>query len=352
VIRACTRSRLRNPGLSIFAPGDLGASLILDFQRQVYGVQAAGGNSPTPKLFTDLVTFTRSSNAWYFNSAGAIMQASANAPRFDYDPVTLQPRGLLVEMGATRLNTISLAPTNPENVTVSAQAYTISFYGTGTVVLSGTASATINGTGAFPTRTFLTFTPTAGTLTLTPSGSVQNLQLEAGTFPTSIIQGEGSTKSRSADVASVTPLTPWFNTAAGTLYANYMLASIGVNSPQAQLVAISDGGNNRMALRAKVATTGNNPVFVVGNGTTNASLVSANANSGMMKAAGAYGASSCAECANAETPVLGATGYVDGGLTSIGIGCVSGVQQLSGWLASVKFYPTQYNSAALQALTT
>jgi hypothetical protein len=47
------------------------------------------------------ITFTRASNAWYFDGAGNLVQASTNEPRFDYDPATLQARGLLIESGRT-----------------------------------------------------------------------------------------------------------------------------------------------------------------------------------------------------------------------------------------------------------
>lgn len=47
------------------------------------------------------VSFTRASSAWYRDSAGAIAAALANVPRFQYDPTTLTPRGLLIEEAAT-----------------------------------------------------------------------------------------------------------------------------------------------------------------------------------------------------------------------------------------------------------
>ena len=65
-----------------------------------------------------------------------------------------------------------------QSVATKAQAYVLSFWGTGTVTLSGTSTAgPLVGTGA-GNRVSLTFTPTAGTLTLTVSGSVTNAQLE------------------------------------------------------------------------------------------------------------------------------------------------------------------------------
>lgn len=72
------------------------------------------------------------------------------------------------------LNTETLST---QNVTTVAVSYTLSFTGTGTITLSGTSTAgPLVGTGA-SNRVSLTFTPTAGTLTLTVSGSVTQAQL-------------------------------------------------------------------------------------------------------------------------------------------------------------------------------
>jgi hypothetical protein len=56
------------------------------------------------------ITLARAgATATYFNSAGTLQVASANAPRFDYDPVSLQIKGLLLEEGRINLNTFSQA---------------------------------------------------------------------------------------------------------------------------------------------------------------------------------------------------------------------------------------------------
>jgi hypothetical protein len=49
------------------------------------------------------LTFTRASTAWAYNSSGVLTSFSTDAPRLDYDPVTLQPKGLLVEEARTNL---------------------------------------------------------------------------------------------------------------------------------------------------------------------------------------------------------------------------------------------------------
>lgn len=55
------------------------------------------------KAFADLITFTRSSTATFVGSNGLTQTAAANVPRFDFDPVTLLPKGLLVEEQRTNL---------------------------------------------------------------------------------------------------------------------------------------------------------------------------------------------------------------------------------------------------------
>lgn len=53
--------------------------------------------------FDQLITFSRTSAATYVNSAGNVVSASANVARFDYDPATLAPKGLLIESQRTNL---------------------------------------------------------------------------------------------------------------------------------------------------------------------------------------------------------------------------------------------------------
>lgn len=74
-----------------------------------------------------------------------------------------------------------------QSVTTSATPYTLSCFGTGTITLTGTSTAgplTCAGTASTPVpATSLTFTPSAGTLTLTVSGSATYVNLEQSSFP-------------------------------------------------------------------------------------------------------------------------------------------------------------------------
>ncbi|MEY3782032.1 MAG: hypothetical protein RIS97_210 [Pseudomonadota bacterium] len=65
--------------------------------------------APLNLKFTDTttldssVTFTRSTTATYVDSTGLVKTAAINAPRFNYDPVTLASKGLLIEEPRTNL---------------------------------------------------------------------------------------------------------------------------------------------------------------------------------------------------------------------------------------------------------
>jgi hypothetical protein len=121
---------------------------------------------------------------------------------------TLALNGLLMEEARTNV-LLNSATLGTQSVAVTAQAYTLSFYGTGTITKSGTASGALVGTGAGQ-RVSQTFTPTAGTLTLTVTGSVLNAQLEAGAFATSYIPTTAASVTRALDVCYV-PTAGWFS---------------------------------------------------------------------------------------------------------------------------------------------
>jgi hypothetical protein len=61
----------------------------------------------TQEYLDSKITFTRNSTATRINSSGVLETVGANVPRFDYDPVTLEPKGLLIEEQRTNLLTSS-----------------------------------------------------------------------------------------------------------------------------------------------------------------------------------------------------------------------------------------------------
>ena len=203
-----------------------------------------------PGTLDPLITFTRASTGTYFDSTGTMQTAPTNAPRWDYNPVTLALRGLLLEPAATNLLLNSAAP-GTQSVATTAQVYTLTFYGTGTITKSGTATGALAGTG--PQRVSQTFTPTAGTLTLTVTGSVQNAQLEAGAYPTSYITTAGATVTRSADSAGL-PAPPWYVAGPASLFAEFLFPAPlpAVPVTVREVCALNDGtATNRLVLRGQ-----------------------------------------------------------------------------------------------------
>ena len=172
------------------------------------------------KTLDPRITFTRASTGTFVGSDGLLQSATTNEARFAHNPTTGESLGLLVEEARTNL-LLNSATLSTQSVTVAAAANTLSFYGTGTVTLTGVSTAgPLVGTGA-NNRVSLTFTPTAGVLILTVSGSVTNAQLEAGAFPTSYIPTTTATVTRAADVASITGsnFSSFYNQTEGTVFA-------------------------------------------------------------------------------------------------------------------------------------
>lgn len=82
-------------------------SLALTNLRPAAGPSAALVLSLLAGALDPHIIFTRASTGTYFDSAGVLRTAAVDAPRFNHDPVTLQPKGLLIEDARTNLFTYS-----------------------------------------------------------------------------------------------------------------------------------------------------------------------------------------------------------------------------------------------------
>lgn len=112
------------------------------------------------------------------NPLGYLGDASGDTPVINATQPTTANKPILRRGHVNRLlNSVTLST---QTRTVNALPYTLSFTGTGTVTLSGASTAgPLVGTGV-SNRVSLTFTPTAGSLTLTVTGTVTDAQLETG----------------------------------------------------------------------------------------------------------------------------------------------------------------------------
>lgn len=178
------------------------------------GVKTSKLYAIKPTDGTGDLTVIRATTATRVDENGNIVDVPANVARIDYSKG--QP-AILVEPQRTNLVFPSAtATTQTRNVT--AVAHTLSFYGTGSITLSGVATDTLAGTGS-NNRVSLTFTPTAGNLTLTVSGTVTNWQLEAGSYATSLIKTVSSSVTRNRDIFSISN-SSLINSTSGSLFVD------------------------------------------------------------------------------------------------------------------------------------
>lgn len=227
-------------------------SLDLDFA----GTQSLDPVITSSRQPAPVVSFSRASTATYIGADGLLKTAEANEPRFDFDPATLTCKGLLVEEGRTNV-LLNSATLSTQSVTVSAVSYALSFYGTGQIVLSGAHSATVVGTGIFPNRQTLVFTPSAGSLTLTVTGSVVNAQLESGSFPTSYIPTAGASANRQPDQTGITgaSFSSFYRADQGALVVDRIHRSYPLVAEYDPVYLWAGSGANAMCLRVVGGTT-------------------------------------------------------------------------------------------------
>lgn len=157
----------------------------------------------SPGAMAAEVTFTRASSGTYIGPTNTLppLTAATDVARYQGSA-----QRLLIEGPRTNLllNSAALAT---QSVNVTSQVYILSFYGTGTITLSGASTAgPLVGTGP-NARSVMSFTPTAGTITLTVTGSVSYAQLEAGTatLESSWIPTTSASASRAVDNAIWVP---------------------------------------------------------------------------------------------------------------------------------------------------
>ena len=357
-----------------------------------------------------------------------------NAPRFDYDPVTLAAKGLLVEESRANLllqsndfftswtptnitrtlNSILSPSGNVDGVKIAATATAATALAQSAIVSATSATGSVyvkQGTSATVANTFtlrnnttatnlisgtlnystgvwsysigstgvvvrdagngwwrLEISATAG---ITSGNSLlfyvgfaggaatagdflyaYQAQLEAGAFATSVIPTVASQVTRAADVASVNTLSPWYNSVAGTLYAEYD-AYAPISGAAFGVAVLNDGtASNRTYLFLGGGTAA--PSLVVTSaGTSQANIgnsaISANTTA---KTAGAYAVNDFAVATNAGTVATDASGALPVGLSKLDLGGFLSGTFLNGHLRRVTYYPRRLTNAELQTLTT
>jgi hypothetical protein len=283
---------------------------------------------------------------------GAQLETGSTAT--DYIPTTtaavtvvlprITNRGILVEEARTN-QLLNSATLSTQTVTTTAVPHTLSFYGTGTVTLTGASTAgPLVGTGA-NNRVTLTFTPLAAPLVLTVTGSVTTAQLEAGAFATSPIITTGAAGTRGADDPVLNPLAfsqPF------TIAAEWDLplaASVGVQN----IANWTNATGFLRRIRAGLSTT----AFQLNN---DSNVNDVNITAAGPTAAGVGRAALRAQTNNAAAALngtlLGSDTSCDiATMTILRVGSNATAEPLNGYVRRIRVLPTAATDAQLQSLS-
>jgi len=352
----------------------------------------------TTGVLDSRLTFTRASTtATYINSNGYVTTAGTNVPRFDHDPTTLAPRGLLVEGQATNLLnwsesfatsggtnnnwadtsiTRTTGQADPANGTTAIR-FTASA-GNATVISSaaiGSSAARtfsvwlrrVSGTGNIQytqnngtnwttqaitsTWTRYSFTHTVyhrvGIRIVTSGDAIEmwGAQLETGSGASSYIPTGASQVTRNADNCEILDLTTiGFNANAGTIYTD-VGTRLNTGSQRNYTFLPASGSNNQIfegsGLAFNVYSSGS---FVAQIGT---SAIAA------QKIAAAYAVNDYAVSVAGGAVATDTLGAVPSSLTKLTIGgsIVNAAAYMNGCVRVFKYWPTRLDNATLQSLT-
>lgn len=304
------------------------------------------------------LTFTRTGTAWYdsynapANSLTKDASSSANAARFHTKRNNLVPLGLYLEDGTTNLFLNSTAAATQTIAVSNATAYTLSFYGTGSIVCSGAATNTLNGTG-INDLVQVTFTTGSTSLTCTVSGSITDVQVEARPTATSRVVTAGASVTRNVEKLSTTSIS-WFNANAGTILCEFIYEcnSNGVGG----IFSLDDASaNNRIDCRAQSGglfiTSGGVNQYSPTYGAYTADGVTINRIGLAYSASGAISVKNSTGQTNLNTNVSASTITLPVGITTLNLGSLEGgTSVFNGFIRCFQYWPFAMNVGQLQNL--
>jgi hypothetical protein len=215
------------------------------------GYKAGTVYSVLPVDGTGDLAFTRAGTKTRINESQAIEALATGVPSIDYTGGGCP--SLLLEQQQQQLygETATMAT---QTKTVTAVEHTVGFYGTGTITFTGTYAGSLVGTG-INDRVELTFTPTAGSLISTVSGSVTSSQLVTGDYLGSYIPNTTTgTITRIEDTSSKTGLSSYINSTEGVVFFKGNL--LVDDTSNIKSLCLSDGTSNNI-IRMQTSGTSN-----------------------------------------------------------------------------------------------
>ncbi|MFD1328306.1 LamG-like jellyroll fold domain-containing protein [Mycoplana ramosa] len=335
----------------IASEDDVAAALLATFGAGIGGMWR---NGVMPTLDLDFTSrngapfkgnLTRSSVGGYVrNSSGAMVPTANSEPLVDFG-ADGKPLGTGFFGPYTQL-LLNSGALSTQNVTTTAQSYTLSFWGTGSVTLSGSATGTLVGTGT-DNRVSLTVTATAGALTLTVSGTVTRAMLTAGNVVYPYVESAGATVARNLDSMLIggADFADFCNPNEGTVFAEFMVPS---SSSGGYILSLSDGGSINLSL---VRTSANLISVQSSSGWAATVIGPAITPTAMMRAALSY------KAGEVRLGVNGVATYVDTSITlqamtTLYIGRTqAGTQHPNGYIRRLTYWPKALTQAQLEDMT-
>jgi hypothetical protein len=352
------------------------------------------------------VTFARASSATYFDSSGTLVSAATNVPRFDYDPVTLAAKGLLIEESRTNLclrsNEFGTSPWAVASASVSASAnlgpdgspattlavasagncflyqsvavtnavvYTASVWarvttGTGKTYLSTNGAVTDSIACSLTTawqRFTKTFTADSSTHfivignTASLSDATTNIeifgaQMEAGAFATSYVPTTSAAVTRAAETASMTGtnFSSWYNQTEGTFVVGWTPSNIASGSKWAASVTAGSYAES-IGIGHSAGTAA---VNVYDGASAQALLSGPSVSVGVgMKSAAAYTVNDFAASHNGGTVATDTSGTLPTP-DRLEVGTMGLTEYLNGHIKSLVYHASRKTNAELVTLST
>jgi len=383
------------------------------------------------------ITFTRNSNATFFDATGTLQTAGSNVPRFDHSGGS--SLGLLIEEARTNLFERSAefddgawSLTSPTSVTANVTAttapdgsstadklvegnnanakrifqsltaattqdYTISVFAkaaerdrlrlgiregviTGSFYVSAVFDLAAGTLGAVGTGTTATITSVGnGWYRLTAAGSVVGgtrspqflmldandsslytgdgtsglylwgAQLEVGAFPTSYIPTTTAAATRAVDVATVTPVSSFWNQAEGTMFVEFQSLTVSQDAGSSRRILQGDSGAGTDALW--IAQNGSNDSLIMARTGGGWSIVLGSNITSITRAIVGFATD------NVNAAVNGTLGTDDTSaiipsVTALRIGRAVAAARFHGHIRKIAYWPKRLTNTLLEQLTT
>jgi hypothetical protein len=196
--------------------------------------------------------------------------------------------------------------------------------------------------------------PASGDQTVAaPRGSkhyIWGAQLEVGTFPTSYIPTQASTRTRAADIASITGknFSEWYRQDEGTIYVEATVPE-PLNKVRRIVFATDESLQNRIGV---LIASINSPEFLVStDGTLFVALRTGTSVTDLVRYASSYKLNDFRFSTNGLTAIVDTSGKVPSKINQLSIGSQKGIDRISGTISRLTYFPKALSPSNLQSLT-